>query len=84
MTRDEAADLVRRALREIAPEANLSALPTGADLRAELDLDSMDFLNFLTALHEATGIDVPESEARQLATLEGAVAFLTSRAAAGR
>ena len=31
-----------------------------ADLREALDIDSMDFLNFITAMHRRLGIDVPE------------------------
>ena len=68
-----------RVLAGIAPEAELEALDPNADLREALDLDSMDFLNFVIGLHAATGIEVPEADYRQLATLEGCVAYLAAR-----
>jgi acyl carrier protein len=79
VTREEIRDVVRRALSEIAPEADLAALSPDADLRAELDLDSMDYLGFLTALHRATGVEIPERDARALGTLAGAVEYLEAR-----
>ena len=69
------------ALGRIAPEADTSAVPPNADLREELDLDSMDFLNFVIALHERLGVDIPEADYPKLATLDGAVAYLGAKAA---
>jgi acyl carrier protein len=63
----------------VAPEADLAALDAEAPLREQLELDSMDFLRFLTLVHERLGIDVPEAEAAQLATLTGAVRYLAAR-----
>jgi acyl carrier protein len=68
--------LIFELLGNIAPEADFSSLAGGADLREELDLDSMDFLNFVIALHERTGIDVPETDYPRLFTLDGAIAYL--------
>lgn len=59
----------------IAPEADLAALSDQDELRDVLDLDSMDFLNFIAALHAATGTDIPESDYRKLFTLAGVVAY---------
>ena len=50
-----------------------------ADLRDALDLDSMDFLNFVIALHGSLGVDVPEGDYVKLATLNGAVDYLAGR-----
>ncbi len=63
----------------IAPEAANSPLAPGADLRDTLDLNSMDYLNFIIALHERTGADIPELDYPKLLTLEGAVAYLASK-----
>ncbi len=68
--------LVFELLGNIAPEADFSTLAGDADLREELDLDSMDFLNFVIALHERTGIDVPETDYPRLFTLDGAISYL--------
>ena len=66
-------------LASIAPEADFTALAGGEDLRDSLDLDSMDFLNFVIALHEQTGVDIPEADYPKLRTLDGAVSYLARR-----
>ena len=43
-----------------------------------IDIDSMDFLNFITAIHKRLGIDIPEIDYPKLITLNGAVAYLTA------
>jgi acyl carrier protein len=63
-------------LGNIAPEADLAALDPKADLRRALDIDSLDFLNFLTAIHGRLGINVPERDYAKLLTLAGAVDYL--------
>jgi acyl carrier protein len=68
--------LVLDALGGIAPEADLTALRGDAELREALDLDSMDFLNFVAALHQRTGIDIPEADYSRLFTLDGIIAYL--------
>jgi len=77
MNQAEAKSLVLDVLAGIAPEADFAALPGKAQMRDELDLDSMDFLNFIAALHERTKIDIPEVDYPQLFTLDGAVAYLS-------
>ena len=76
MNQIEARALIIDVLSGIAPEADSAALPGKAQLRDELDLDSMDFLNFVAALHERTKIDIPEVDYPQLFTLDGAVSYL--------
>lgn len=76
MNETEAKRLVFDVLSGIAPEADLDALPGEARMRDELDLDSMDFLNFISGLHERTGLDIPEADYPMLFTLDGAVAYL--------
>ena len=76
MTEAEIRAIARAVLSEIAPEADLKALSDKASLRDELDLDSMDFLNFVAGLHKRTGIDIPEMDYPHLATLGEVVAYL--------
>ncbi len=76
MNQTEAKNLIIDALAGIAPEADFAALPGKAQLRDELDLDSMDFLNFIAALHERAKIDIPEADYPRLSTLDGAVGYL--------
>ena len=79
MTPDEIRDAVIQALTSIAPEIDPGALRPDTVLRQEFDLDSVDFLNFVIALHGRLGVDVPESDYARLGTIEGAVQYLRGR-----
>jgi acyl carrier protein len=82
VTRDEIRATVLRVLGEIAPEADLAALDPRQALRRQLDLDSMDVLNFVVGLHEALHVDIPEADYPKYATLESCVEQLATRVAA--
>ena len=73
-------DLMRQ-MRELVQRvrAGRGAVDPSADLREALDINSMDFLNFVTAMHQRLGIDVPEIDYPKLATLDGAVVYLEAR-----
>ena len=79
MTRDEIRHAVVQALTSVAPEIDPQSLRADSAFRQEFDLDSMDFLNFVIALHGRLGVDVPESDYVKLATLNGAVDYLSGR-----
>ena len=68
--------ILQEELGNIAPEMDLQKLDPGADLREALDIDSMDFLNFIIALHRRLGVDIPELDYPKLMTLSGAVSYL--------
>lgn len=78
MTEAETKRLIREILSGIAPEIDPASVAGSEDLREALDLDSMDFMNFVVALHERTGIDIPEADYPRLHTLDSAVAYLSS------
>jgi len=82
MTRDEIRSVLLEEIGNIAPEADLSRLDPYADLREELDIDSIGFLNLITALHNRLGIAVPEGDYPKLATLSGAEAYFSERSKA--
>ena len=79
MNDEDIAAAVSAALAEIAPEIDDATIDRHADLRDQADLDSMDFLNFVVALHERLNIDIPESDYSQLATLDSCIEYLASR-----
>jgi acyl carrier protein len=79
VTREDVAAAVRSILGGIAPEVDLALVRPDADLREELDIDSMDFLRFVVQLHERLGVDVPEADYPRVRTLEGCVAYLEGR-----
>ena len=83
-TRDDAAlrQAVFETLSRIAPEVSPSELEPARPLRDQVDLDSMDWLNFLVGLHERLGVDIPEADYRKLATLDDLLGYLRRKVAA--
>ena len=79
MTKDEIREVVLRVLDRIAPEADLNAVDPGVSLRDQLDIDSVDFLNFIIGVHGELGVDIPDVDLPKLATLDGCVSYLLSR-----
>ena len=80
MTAEEITATVLDLLGQIAPEADLTQLSPDVAFRDQLDIDSMDFLNFVIALHARLHIDIPETDYPKVATLSGCVAYLSARA----
>lgn len=74
---------IRRAIVEelgnIAPETDPASVDPQANLRDALDIDSMDFLNFVVALHNRLHVDIPEADYAKLSTIAGATAYLAAK-----
>lgn len=79
MSEEEILDVVLQALHQVAPDVDVDALDRTKDIRQEADLDSVDVLNLVVKLHERLGVDVPETDYGELATLDGAVAYLSHK-----
>jgi acyl carrier protein len=82
VTREEIQACVLRNLGKIAPEADLERLEPDVEIRRQIDIDSMDFLNFVISIHESLGVEVPEEDYPRLATLKGCVAYIAAALAA--
>jgi acyl carrier protein len=67
---------IRAALATIAPEVDLAEVAPDDDLQEALDLDSMDFLNFLIAVAQSTGVQIPESDYHLVGTYAGCRDYL--------
>ena len=76
MNGQELRDVVIRALTEVAPDVDPTTIEADTDLTEQLDIDSMDFLNIIVAIHEQTGIEIPERDYPKLSTLNDAIAYL--------
>jgi acyl carrier protein len=79
MNADEIRATVRRILNEIAPDAATIDLKPDVRIRDQLDLDSMDFLNFLIAVDEELHVDIPEADYTKLRTLNDIVDYLAAK-----
>ena len=80
VTDDEARRLVTAALLDVAPDLDPAAIAPTDRLQEDLELDSMDVLNLFGTLSEQTGLDIPEADYGQLATIAGCAAYLAGRA----
>ena len=80
MNPNDTRSMVLAELKRIAPELEESELRLERPLREQVDLDSMDWLNFLVALHERFKVEIPEADYKRLGTLDEIVAYLGRRA----
>ena len=79
MTADEVKQIVIDIINEIAPDEDTSDLKGDVSLREQMDLDSMDFLDIVMELRKQHGIEVPEADYPELASLDSCAAYLTPK-----
>lgn len=79
MTESEIRQIVHQALSNIAPEVDVASLDPGKELRDQIDIDSVDFLNFVIGLHKQLNLEIPDSDVAKLVTVNGCVAYLTGK-----
>jgi len=82
MNASEIRSVALATLLSIAPEVEADALRGDRPLRSQVDLDSMDWLNFLLGLHEKLQVEIPEADYARLVTLDVVVAYLQRKLAA--
>jgi acyl carrier protein len=70
-------------LKTLAPEIDPARIIPDQPLRAQIDLDSMDWLNVLAAVHEKLGVKIPESDYGKVVTLDSIVVYLAEKLSAG-
>lgn len=63
----------------VAPDLEGEDIPPEADLRETLDLDSMDIVNWVSALHRRLGVDIPEADYPRLVSLNATADYLAAR-----
>ena len=66
-------------LKRLAPEIDPATIIADKPLRSQIDLDSMDWLNVLAAIHEKLGVDIPETDYGKVQTLDSIVAYLAGK-----
>ncbi|MDR2512845.1 MAG: phosphopantetheine-binding protein [Puniceicoccales bacterium] len=76
MTKEQVQKIILDIIAEIAPDEDLSKVKPDVRLREQLTLDSMDFLDIVMELRKKHGIDVPEQDYVQLASLESSSNYL--------
>jgi acyl carrier protein len=81
MNADDIRAVAIATLQSIAPEIEPDTLRGDRPLRNQVDLDSMDWLNFLLGLHEKLQVEIPEADYARLITLDDVVAYLQAKLA---
>jgi len=76
MTRDEIRATILEVIAGIVPDEDLTGLRGDELIRDQIELDSMDFLDIIMELRKRYGIEVPEDDYMELATLDGSVNYL--------
>ena len=78
MTEEQVKQIVLDIINEIAPDEDTSNLKSEVNLRDQMDLDSMDFLDIVMELRKQHGIEVPEEDYPKLASLDSCCLLYTS------
>ena len=79
MTRDELANALQEELGRIAPEIEFQTADRSQELYEAFDIDSMDFLNLVTAMHKRWSIPIPESDYDQLRSIDQILDYLMKK-----
>lgn len=79
MDRQALRGIVIGRLKAIAPEVDGGQLEASRPLREQVDLDSMDWLNFLVGLHDELKVEIPEADYARLRTLDSLLDYLAAK-----
>ena len=79
MTPAEIREEILDILADIAPDDDLSQLKDDVPFRAQLELDSMDFLDIVLELRKRHRIHIPEEDYPELASMASTVRYLEPR-----
>ena len=83
MTEDEIRAAFLDEINRVAPDIEPGTVSDEDDLQDDLELDSMDILNLVAALHERLGVSIPEADYRCISTTGKAVRYLSEKIGSG-
>jgi acyl carrier protein len=78
METEEIKNVLIEELKKIAPEIDQDDLEMDEDIRDQVDLDSMDYLKFITVIGKRFDKQIPEKDYAQLETLDGFISYLSN------
>lgn len=84
MTGSNPTDHLRTILESIAPDLDVSSIGADEDLRNDIGLDSMDFLNFMIGISKQLGVAIPEADYGKVTTLAKCVRYIEGQSGSGR
>ncbi|MEJ2453149.1 MAG: acyl carrier protein [Candidatus Thiodiazotropha sp.] len=83
MNREEIETIVLEVMLSIIPEMEPSTLDARVSFRDQVEMDSVDYLNFVLTLEKRLGIRIPEIDYPRLSSLDGSIAYLLKVLAEG-
>ena len=66
-------------LQQIAPDTVPTTLKLEENIRETLNIDSFDFLQFIIALNEKTGVEIPEEDYGKINTIQNAIEYIQNK-----
>lgn len=78
MNTELARQTIFEVLGEIAPEVDPATVDDSLDLTEQLDLDSMDYLNWMLGINQVTGVEIPQRDVSRFLTIDGAIDYLVT------
>lgn len=81
MNREDVRAAIVAEVERIAPNTKGMAWDAKQSLRDQAELDSMDFLRFVEAVHRVFGIEVPERDYARVDSLAGCTDYVLARCA---
>lgn len=81
MKREQISQAIKDIINEILPEGDCSSINPDEQLRKQLELDSMDFLDIVMEIRKRYGVEIPESDYPKLATLNSCIDYLEPKLA---
>ncbi|MFG2325947.1 acyl carrier protein [Streptomyces sp. NPDC048568] len=78
MDRADALDMAKEAISSVVPDADVAGLPPQGEFREVLEMDSLDFLNFVEVLSEMSGVRIDDEDTPRLTTLSRSADFLVT------
>lgn len=79
MTEEEIKNIIFQLLKKIAPDTEPSELKPDANIRETLTIDSFDTLQFIVALNDKLGIEIPEKDYGKTTTLKDLVSYILNK-----
>ena len=79
MNEDQIKQIIFQLLKKIAPDTEPSQLKPDENIRETLNIDSFDSLQFLVALNEKIGIEIPEQDYGKVGTLNALIQYLLEK-----
>jgi len=81
VNRDELRSILLQELSDIAPDIDTAMVEDDASLQDEYDLDSMDAVNLVTAIHKRLGVNIPDRDYARMRSIADLLDYIEPRLA---